>query len=147
MAVALDLEEAGHAAELLVSGGDVGPERRAAAGEQRADARGPEAFGAALLAPGPEAAGEVVQRMFLRDADGGEDLVRDGRTARGGLARRDLRAADLEGASARPRASAARAADCGGDDRGGTFRGEERELLLHRLERPMGRPNCLRVLA
>src|SRR5215467_10476622 len=60
-------------------------------GHQIAEFDRPYALIAEIVAPGPQAASEAVQRVFLREADGAEHLVRDGRTFAGRLAHADLR--------------------------------------------------------
>ena len=70
---------------------------RAAAGERGiADAAGPEPLRAGAVAPGPDAAGEQVQRVLVGEADGGVDLVDDLGAGAARLTGDDLGRGDLE---------------------------------------------------
>src|SRR5262249_7711692 len=60
-------------------------------GHQIAEFYRPSALIAEIVAPGPQAAREAVQRVFLREADGAEHLVGNGRAFARCLAHADLR--------------------------------------------------------
>ena len=68
----------------LAPRGQVGPEIGRPSGRDKlAQMAGPDAFGPELGPPGPQPAGQVVQVMFLGEANGTMHLMGDGGSKRG----------------------------------------------------------------
>src|SRR5262245_61141102 len=105
-------------------------------GHQIAEFHGPSALIAEIVAPGPQAASEAVQRVLLREADGAKHLMRDGRAFARRLAHSDLRRCSfeqdcfIEDGGARDRIGSG-TGRCNGS-RG--LAGKPRQVVLHGLE-------------
>src|SRR5262249_29593585 len=111
---------------------DVQPQSlAAAAGDLPPDVGRPAALGAELGSPRPDPPRDEMKRVLVGEADGAMALVRDAGAEARGLAGTYLRNGDLEGGGAAIRGT--EGVGCRAR-RGRGMTGQERELMLDRLE-------------